>query len=110
MILSESRNFRGLRFGSGCVESVPFSNPDFRQCLAMMADRGLVLDVGGPEQPPYDFVGVLSCVEDLARSFPSLNIVVNHCGGLVGPTAFPPGKSGTEALEGWKRLVGDLGR
>merc|ERR1712007_260469 len=75
-----------------------------------MADRGLVLDLNGPESPPYDFVGVLSSVEDLARSFPSLSIVVNHCGGLVGPTTFPPSKSGTEALEGWKRLVGDLGR
>lgn len=64
--------------------------------------------VSGPETPrddgTLDFVTVLRGVEGLAARHPGLTIVVNHCGGAIGPrTMCDP-----SLFEEWKSCVQSL--
>jgi len=43
---------------------------------------------GGPETHPLDLEGVLGGICRVARACPSLTIIVDHCGGAVGPLCF----------------------
>eukprot|EP00928_Gymnodinium_smaydae_P049221 TRINITY_DN33013_c0_g1_i1.p1 TRINITY_DN33013_c0_g1~~TRINITY_DN33013_c0_g1_i1.p1 ORF type:complete len:359 (+),score=22.22 TRINITY_DN33013_c0_g1_i1:97-1173(+) len=86
--MSVARNFRGVRFLGGRAEQIPFRAPGFREGIAVMQRLGLVLDCNGPETHPLDFEGVLGPLTELAREFPRLTVVLNHCGGAVGPRCF----------------------
>jgi predicted TIM-barrel fold metal-dependent hydrolase len=80
-------NFRGLRFFGGKVERFPFHNAvAVDAVLAAMAKRGLVLDVNGPENAAaLTFAATLGAIAQLAARHPLLRVVVDHCGGAVGP-------------------------
>lgn len=106
---NSSRNFRGLRFCGGAPERIPWRSPELRSALQLMSDHNYVLDVNGPESFPIDFHSVLGDVDEIAASFPDLTIVLEHCGGFVGPTAFQ-GEDGSEALLAWKLWIGSLAR
>jgi L-fuconolactonase len=101
----KSRNFRGIRFRGGSAETIPFDDHTFREGVAVLDRLGLTLDCNGPETHPLDFEYVLGGLTRLAAAFPSLSIIVDHCGGAVGPAAFDrqPGK-----LRRWKELVRGL--
>jgi predicted TIM-barrel fold metal-dependent hydrolase len=101
-----SRNFRGLRFCGGKAETIPFGDARLLAALACMERRGLVLDCNGPETHPLDFHGVLSGLADVAEALPNLTIVINHCGGAIGPTSInsDPGKR-AEWAAGMERLA-----
>ena len=58
--------------------------------------------MAGLQNFPLAFEKTLGGLARLAKAFPDLSIVVDHCGGAVGPAAFG---SDPEALAGWKRLM-----
>ena len=58
--------------------------------------------LAGLQNFPLAFEKTLGGLARLAKAFPDLSIVVDHCGGAVGPAAFG---SDPEALAGWKRLM-----
>jgi predicted TIM-barrel fold metal-dependent hydrolase len=82
-----SRNFRGLRFLGGKAEAIPFGGKRLLAALSCMARRGLVWDCNGPETHPLDFEGVLGGIASVAAALPYLTIVVDHCGGAIGPAS-----------------------
>merc|ERR1711933_288939 len=55
---------------------------------------------------PLDFTA-LHQIADIAREIPSLRIVINHCGGAVGPTYFNA-RPGNRAA--WEQALGSLAR
>lgn len=83
-----ARNFRGVRFRGANAESIPWFDTTFRAGVAVVDRLNLVLDVTGPQIFPLDFEYVLGGIADLARAFPTLTIVVDHCGGAIGPKCF----------------------
>eukprot|EP00746_Dinoflagellata_sp_MGD_P032263 gnl/MRDRNA2_/MRDRNA2_17678_c0_seq2.p1 gnl/MRDRNA2_/MRDRNA2_17678_c0~~gnl/MRDRNA2_/MRDRNA2_17678_c0_seq2.p1 ORF type:complete len:337 (+),score=56.74 gnl/MRDRNA2_/MRDRNA2_17678_c0_seq2:167-1177(+) len=83
-----SRNFRGIRMLGGKAEQIPFADPGFRAGVQQLDKLGLVYECNGPETHPLDFNSVLGGIADVAGAFPSLTIVVDHCGGAVGPKCF----------------------
>jgi L-fuconolactonase len=93
------RNFRGVRVLGGKAERIPFGS-GFNALLAFMEKNKLVWDVNGPETHPLNFDHIFGGIEAAARSHPRLTIVVNHCGGAIGPTFF---KNNSE--ECWRRWV-----
>jgi predicted TIM-barrel fold metal-dependent hydrolase len=101
-----SRNFRGLRFCGGKAETILFGDARFLATLACMERRGLVFDCNGPETHPMDFQGVLGGLADVAEALPKLKIVVNHCGGAIGPTSIASDPTKREEWEaGLQRLA-----
>ena len=83
-----ARNFRGIRFRGGQSESIPFDDPSFIEGLKVLERLGLTWDCCGPETHPLDLEGVLGGICRVARACPSLTIIVDHCGGAVGPLCF----------------------
>ena len=83
-----ARNFRGVRFMGGKAESIPFADPKFLSSCAVLERLGMTWDCNGPETHPLDFAGVLGGVASVATACPKLTVVVNHCGGAIGPTTF----------------------
>lgn len=88
-----ARNFRGIRFLGGKAESIKFDDPNILSSLRVLERMGLTFDCNGPETHPLDFVGVLGGLCTAAKACPSLKVIVNHCGGAVGPTTFNGGAS-----------------
>lgn len=103
-----ARGFRGMRLCSGQAHLMPWQSPTVRRTLALMEQRGVVFDVNGPESFPLDFAKVFAGIGEAARDFPKLRIVVDHCGGVVGPSAFGNGEEGELALAVWKQGVRSL--
>ena len=102
----KSPNFRGIRFRGGAAETIPFDDASFREGIAVLDKLGLTFDCNGPETHPLDFESVLSGLARLAAAFPSLTIIVDHCGGAVGPQTFPADQP--ERLKRWQELITDL--
>lgn len=100
-----ARNFRGIRFLGGKAENINFSDPKVLSSLRMLERMGLTFDCNGPETHPLDFDGVLGGLADAAAACPSLKVVVNHCGGAVGPTAFVDHKKREEWEDCMARLA-----
>lgn len=98
-----SRNFRGVRYRA---EHVDFGNATFREGVEILESLGLLYEVNGPETHPMDFQGVLGGIEDLARAFPNLTIVVDHCGGGAGPQSFEDAGKREE----WESAIDSLSR
>lgn len=71
------RNFRGIR-GNG-----PYDE-DFKRGFRALEKNGLTFDVWHNPDPAY-VPGELPKLAALAQEFPSVTIVLNHLGGLVGP-------------------------
>lgn len=114
--MAAARNFRGVRFRGGAAEDIPFGDRRFLAGVQVVERLGLVLDINGPEKHPLDFDGVLGGIADLARAFPTLTIVVDHCGGALGPRCFdaePSKKKSWEAginkLKGCPNVVMKVG-
>jgi len=104
------RNFRGIRFLGGQSYRIPFAEPRFREAFAVLVEEGIPFDVNGPESSfPLDFGKTLGDIADLAEAFPNATIIVNHCGGLIGPKAFG-GDGGAAALQAWKDGIVRLGK
>lgn len=76
------RNFRGVR-GDG-----PFDE-SFKRGFRVLEKNGLVFDVWHAPNPAYQ-VGEIPKLAALAKEFPSVTIVLNHLGGLVGPAIGGP--------------------
>jgi predicted TIM-barrel fold metal-dependent hydrolase len=91
------RNFKGIRFCGGNAESIKFGDSQVLAAISVLDRRGLVLDCNGPETHPLDFKGVLGGLADVAAAFPGLTIVVNHCGGAIGPTCLKSSDSSKRA-------------
>jgi predicted TIM-barrel fold metal-dependent hydrolase len=102
-----SPNFRGVRYLGGKAEQIPFGSPAVLAALGVLARRGVVFDCNGPETHPLDFAGVLgeTGLLGVARRFPTLQIVLDHCGGAVGPTCF--GGDPAKRPE-WRRCLAQL--
>ena len=91
-------NFRGLRFFGGKVERFPFNDvTGVDGVLHAMTKRSLVLDMNGPEDvAALCFGKTLGAIAELAVRHPLLRVVIDHCGGAVGPAL-----AATE-LEEWR--------
>jgi predicted TIM-barrel fold metal-dependent hydrolase len=74
---------------------------DFRAGLARLTALGLSLDA-------WTFHPQLPGVIDLARSFPSANIIVGHCGGPLGYGVYAGKKDDVFAT--WKTHIAELAR
>lgn len=81
-----ARNFRGVRFRGGKAETIDWTLPAVRGSVAALAELGASLDCNGPETHPLDFAGVLGGIADVAEANPTLTVIVDHCGGAMGPT------------------------
>jgi L-fuconolactonase len=100
-----ARNFRGVRFRGGQAESIPFGDAKFLSSLRVLERLDMTFDCNGPETHPLDFRGVLGGLASVAAACPSLRIIVNHCGGAVGPTAFAEEGKREEWEEGMAALA-----
>tara|TARA_B110001452_G_scaffold172140_1_gene144194 strand:- start:2216 stop:3400 length:1185 start_codon:yes stop_codon:yes gene_type:complete len=93
--MARCRSFRGVR-GAGEYDA------DFKRGVAALAARGLVLDrwldkgATDPTEMPK--------LAALAREFPSLTIVLNHLGGVVGPAL----ADDAAALAAWRANITEL--
>ncbi|HYE30776.1 MAG TPA: amidohydrolase family protein [Methylomirabilota bacterium] len=86
--------FRGMRTGGWAIPITPDSTPFVRD-LALLAERGLALDVlCGPDQLPN--------VAALAAVLPKLKIVIDHCGG--------PRIDGKTPDQKWSRAIDNVAR
>jgi len=87
----------------------------FKRGLALMADRGLVLDRWHMPKNGAADMSELPRLAALAREFPTLTVVLNHLGGLVGPAvandpeALAQWRAGIEELAGCPNVVCKLG-
>jgi L-fuconolactonase len=105
--------FRGVRHSAGYDADPTIGNsapdmqpglylrPDFRAGLARLSALGLSLDA-------WAFHPQLPDVVDLARAFPGTNIVMGHCGGLLGYGVYA-GKQ-AEVFANWKASVTELAK
>jgi len=96
-----ARNFRGIRYMGGKAETIDFLSPKFIEALQVLERMGLTYDCGGPEEHPgLQLEPVLSGLLHAARACPKLTVVINHCGGAVGPYCFEenPGQVRTPAI------------
>jgi len=100
-----ARNYRGVRVHGGKAEDIPFDDPQFLAGLRVMERRGLVFDCNGPETHPLDFAGVLGGLCRVAQACPALTIVLDHCGGAIGPRCFD---SAPERRAEWERGISAL--
>ncbi|CAK8995213.1 Uncharacterized protein y4mH [Durusdinium trenchii] len=75
------------------------NSPDFRRGAKVLADRGLVLDV-------YLFFHQIPFLAELARSTPSLTIVLDHCGAPLGIRAYKDQKE--QVAKDWSKAVREL--
>ena len=89
-----ARNFRGIRFLGGQAEKINFGDAKFISSLRVLERMGLTFDCNGPETHPLDFTAVLGGLYTAAKQCPSLKVIIDHCGGAIGPAAFAdqPGK------------------
>lgn len=71
----------------------------FRAGVARLAERNLVYDA-------WQYYPQLPELCDLAEAFPTLSIVVNHCGGLLGIGSY----AGPENFSRWRKHVQDVAR
>ncbi len=105
--------FRGVRHSAGYdadpmignsapdIQSGLYLRPDFRAGMARLSALGLSLDAWGFHPQIPDIVG-------LARSFPTSNIIVGHCGGPLGYGQYA-GKS-DEVFADWRKSVTELAK
>lgn len=77
---------------------------EFLALVEEMSRRGLVWDCNGPETHPLAISAVLGGIYKTAARFPELVVVVDHCGGAVGPQAFE--EAGAEAE--WQAWIDKL--
>jgi L-fuconolactonase len=72
--LAANPRFKGVRAGGWDTPLAP-AEPAFMRDLALLAERGLALDVvGGPDKLP--------AMARIAKALPGLRMVVDHCGGV----------------------------
>lgn len=105
--LEAAPNFRGIRYKGGRAEEIPFTSDAFIGSVRLAASMGLVLDINGAEIFPLDFEKVLGGIVHLAREVPEATIVVNNCGGAIGPATFDA-DGGKEKLQLWQSLMQNL--
>jgi len=91
-VIGNSRTAAGLHL---------LAQPDFRAGLRRLTALGLSLDA-------WTFHPQLPDVVDLARSFPSANIIVGHCGGPLGYGVYAGKKDDVFAT--WKAHITELAR
>jgi L-fuconolactonase len=105
--------FRGVRHAAAWDASEIIGNsataagphllrqPDFRAGLTRLTALGLSLDA-------WVFHPQLADVVDLARAFPTANIIVGHCGGPLGYGPYAGKRD--EVFTAWKAGIADLAR
>jgi predicted TIM-barrel fold metal-dependent hydrolase len=94
-----ARNFLG-----GKAESIKFDDPSILSSLRVLERMGLTFDCNGPETHPLDFRGVLGGLCTVAKACPSLKVIVDHCGGAVGPATF----ADASKREEWETCMAEL--
>ena len=103
--------FRGVRHSAaydadpiiGNSTNAPglYARADFRAGLRTLSALGLSLDA-------WVFHPQLQDVIDLARAFPASNIIVGHCGGVLGYGPYTGKRD--EVFFGWKKSVTELAK
>ncbi len=103
--------FRGVRhsgnwdadriIGNGAPGPDIYQRDDFRAGLARLSAMGLSLDA-------WTFHTQLGDVVDLARAFPRANIIMGHCGGVLGYG--PYARQRDEIYTGWKANIAELAK
>jgi len=103
--------FRGVRhsaaydadpiIGNGASAPGLYQRADFRAGLARLFAHGLSLDA-------WVFHPQLKDVIDLARAFPHGNIIMGHCGGVLGYGPYAGNRD--EVYANWKRDVTELAK
>ena len=94
-------NFRGCRAWGWDADESPLDDADFVAGLEAFRERGglngqLVLEVFCGEN-----IAALPRIAQLATSFPSLTIVLNHCGAKIGPALL----DSDAALQTWRTNI-----
>jgi predicted TIM-barrel fold metal-dependent hydrolase len=87
------------------AEQIPFGSDAFEAVAAALARRGLVWECNGPETHPLALETVLTGIFNTATANPTLTVVVDHCGGAVGPACW---RSDSAAHAKWKRCLAKL--
>jgi predicted TIM-barrel fold metal-dependent hydrolase len=103
--------FRGVRhsgnwdadpiIGNGAPGPDIYKRADFRAGLARLSAMGLSLDA-------WTFHTQLGDVIDLARAFPTANIIMGHCGGVLGYGPYAGKRD--EIYAGWKANIAELAK
>ena len=92
-------HFRGIRQIPTAQQHDLYSEPRFREGFAVLARLGLLFEQWCPD------VTLIPSVARLARAFPHVTIVVNHCGGSYSARHLP---LGSPAFGAWRRDLADL--
>jgi L-fuconolactonase len=103
--------FRGVRhsgnwdadgiIGNGAPGPDIYKRGDFRAGLARLSAMGLSLDA-------WTFHTQLGDVIELARAFPMANIIMGHCGGVLGYGPYAGKRD--EIYAGWKANIAELAK
>lgn len=105
--MAAAPNFRGVRYLGGAAEKIPFDSDAFIGSVRLLARLNLCLDINGPETLPLDFDKVLGGIVRLALAVPEATIIVDHCGGAIGPSTFDE-VGGRRKLELWHSYMQQL--
>jgi predicted TIM-barrel fold metal-dependent hydrolase len=76
-------------------------SPRFREGFALLAPRGLVVDV-------FAYYTNLPVVADLVKAFPETPVVLNHCGGPLGRPPYTDRPQ--ETFDQWRRNIEMMAR
>jgi len=93
--MMQCRNFKGVRANGPYDEN-------FKRGFRVLEKHGLVFDLWHNPKPGY-VPGELPKLAALAREFPSVTIVLNHLGGLMGP-----GMGGPDIEKVWRAELAEL--
>jgi L-fuconolactonase len=78
--LSKNKLFRGIRISSALLTD--HDRPEFNAGLKLMSELNLTLDVNGLKEP--------TIVSKLGQQFPTLRIMIDHCGNCGDPQKLKP--------------------
>lgn len=95
------RNFRGIRTNPARAE-----DPNFCKGMEFLAKHDLVFEWSGFSPKRYN-EKLLPSLRAIAEKFPTVRIVMNHCGAVVGPTKMP---TDGEDFQKWKRDIADVAK
>ena len=93
--IAASPNLRGIRgpYTAG-------GDAKFAEAMALFEKYGLVFDLGATFDKLHEAI-------EIARSFPAVTMVLNHCGELAGPSSFDGNPA---AEEKWRADIIELGK
>ena len=93
------RNFRGIRTNPADAEDAAFCRG-----MQFLADHNLSFEWSG-FSPTFYYKRGLRKLQAIATKFPTVTIVMNHCGAVVGPTLMP---TDGDDFALWRADIADL--